>query len=534
MCIRDRRWTEKFDLQCSVDIFKVVELMKTLKPIKTRTPLDYNKLFRHCEKLSEAKLVLNDEEIFPKIVQEFSVEVLDAITPLRKDPLAQRLFTNSFFFDVLVSVLVREIVNPTFRPYITEKKHRKVIAEQMIKQVMERVDKKQCNSQYQGQLLSQIGYFEFRVEGERGQPPFEYRIDLKHYAKKPRWVPEVMKEYGIPNFIGFNSNGLFNGPRGIGKSCALLYSTIWALKNDWIVAKVPSAWDWTHRDLHLDRHPLTGLYLQYQLAREFLADFRRCNLEKIREIPVNMSLYGHYNYSGVHKDDPDPNPKLWDPERQIWSNSWEKFVDEDERYQYAEKNREMSTFIAERLQNPKTLLDIVDFGIKEKNFSIGAVYELLEQLYNLESHCVLIAVDDFNWFYRPSSYPSFRYASQKGMESSVPPYHLSLCRAFMNFDGHKIRNGIKLASTSFKKLYRHDFDIDKINFARGYEIALNSMPLDDFRRYMYHANFLKLWKEPRPSFFKTDLIYLATQGNYGETISYLDFGSFQTAQTLNQ
>jgi hypothetical protein len=37
-----------------------------------------------------------------------------------------------------------------------------------------------------------------------------------------------------------------------------------------------------------------------------------------------------------------------------------------------------------------------------------------------------------------------RYANDKGLKSRIPPYHLSLTRAFMNFDGHKIKNGFKI------------------------------------------------------------------------------------------
>lgn len=46
-----------------------------------------------------------------------------------------------------------------------------------------------------------------------------------------------------------------------------------------------------------------------------------------------------------------------------------------------------------RLPQPTTLLDIVQFGVSHPQSSVCAVAELLEQLYNLETHKVLITVD---------------------------------------------------------------------------------------------------------------------------------------------
>lgn len=70
----------------------------------------------------------------------------------------------------------------------------------------------------------------------------------------------------------------------------------------------------------------------------------------------------------------------------------------------------------------------------------------------MDSHCVLVVVDEFNYLYKESIYPSFRYANDKELDSRIPPYHLSLCRAFVNMDGHKIKNGFKLTASSVTKM----------------------------------------------------------------------------------
>jgi len=46
-------------------------------------------------------------------------------------------------------------------------------------------------------------------------------------------------------FLGFNSGCLLYGERGSGKSGVLGFASMWAHKNKWIVATVPSCYKWT-------------------------------------------------------------------------------------------------------------------------------------------------------------------------------------------------------------------------------------------------------------------------------------------------
>lgn len=43
-----------------------------------------------------------------------------------------------------------------------------------------------------------------------------------------------------------------------------------------------------------------------------------------------MSLYGKCDYTGVKDDDPEPCPRVWDPKRRVWSDSWKEFLYEPE------------------------------------------------------------------------------------------------------------------------------------------------------------------------------------------------------------
>ncbi len=64
--------------------------------------------------------------------------------------------------------------------------------------------------------------------------------------------------------------------------------------------------------------------------------------------------------------------------------------------------------------------------------------------------------------YRKSVYPSFRYSSDTKLNGTVPPYHLSVPRAFINFDGHKFKNGFTLCASTIKHYHKHVFTPDSI------------------------------------------------------------------------
>lgn len=84
-------------------------------------------------------------------------------------------------------------------------------------------------------------------------------------------------------------------------------------------------------------------------------------------------------------------------------------------------------------------------------------------------------VDDFNWFYRASEFPSLRYSDLKELNFHIPPYHMALCRLFMNLDGHQIRNGFKVVSSSVGTMIKHNFEPEKINFPDYIGVRLNGV-----------------------------------------------------------
>lgn len=69
----------------------------------------------------------------------------------------------------------------------------------------------------------------------------------------------------------------------------------------------------------------------------------------------------------------------------------------------------------------------------------------------------------------------------------MPPCHLSLCRAFMHLDGHKIKNGMKIAASTIYKLHLHTFEPRHIYVPNEYGVKVEGLPLDHFRSFCEYS-----------------------------------------------
>jgi len=154
-----------------------------------------------------------------------------------------------------------------------------------------------------------------------------------------------------------------SGDKGSGKSGVLLFATMWAHKNNWIVVNVPSAYELTQTDCKFIRHHKTSLYLQNEFAREWLEFFKNANKDLISKIRPNLKLYGKYNFSGVHEEDPDPAPNLYNKRQKTYFKDYEVFLTKDEIILNNEQDKKMEIKVSDKLQAPKTILEIVDYGI---------------------------------------------------------------------------------------------------------------------------------------------------------------------------
>jgi small subunit ribosomal protein S29 len=62
------------------------------------------------------------------------------------------------------------------------------------------------------------------------------------------------------------------------------------------------------------------LYLQLELGKELLLDFKHANEQILSDFDVDMTHYGKYDISGIRDDEPEPCPRTWDPLRKMWND----------------------------------------------------------------------------------------------------------------------------------------------------------------------------------------------------------------------
>lgn len=123
------------------------------------------------------------------------------------------------------------------------------------------------------------------------------------------------------------------------------------------------------------------------------------------------------------------------------------------------------------LPEPKTVLDILEAGLKNPAYSTCAMGEILHQIYQSD-RLILEVVDDFSWLYRRTVYRNYKYYNDSHLFGAIPPYHLAHCRFFVNLDGNKIKRGLKVVASSIGHLYKHHFDIKKIMLPVGTIIVM--------------------------------------------------------------
>ena len=94
-----------------------------------------------------------------------------------------------------------------------------------------------------------------------------------------------------------------------------------------------------------------------------------------------------------------------------------------------------------------------------------------------------MTVDCYNDFFRRSEMESFVYANHR---YRIPPAHLALVRLFLRFDGHLIRNGMKVCASSQNHYYNSKFNAKMIDFIKGYHHEVEPMKLNDMRNFIHY------------------------------------------------
>ena len=84
----------------------------------------------------------------------------------------------------------------------------------------------------------------------------------------------------------------------------LTYLSLWAYKHNWLVLNVPNGYKWTNdRNLKEVDRAYNGLFLVYEHGVEWLDQFATANAHILKDMPVDMTMYGKCDVSGVLDDD---------------------------------------------------------------------------------------------------------------------------------------------------------------------------------------------------------------------------------------
>jgi len=191
----------------------------------------------------------------------------------------------------------------------------------------------------------------------------KFTLHLSTYMDKYRyrWRPPDIRG-AVPDFKGFNSGLILNGPSGSGKSQIMAYIHLWAKENKWVILAIPKASKFTKDYSVLERH-ITGLYLQHNLVREVLIEFKIMNYQILKAAEVDIYLYGKSDMAGNRDGDPDPIPVVWDKEREVYTDSWKKFIPKVPNVDLANDYPDHHKRLYDIMAKPKNLLEIINCGI---------------------------------------------------------------------------------------------------------------------------------------------------------------------------
>lgn len=511
-----------FSLACTKECFLITNILSN-KQNNMNQKFEYARLCIEKSDQLDFEDAINDFNTYQGVFSVLSFEFRRAMMNHRSTTFVNNKLGDSFLFDSMIHILIIQLVkNTEFRFALAVPETRKQIFDSLMDQILERSVEEYTSLQDPSIWLGDIAHltFKFNKAANHGEKfvstkqEYEHKIDLKQHLNHLENLPEPLKSFGYKEMVGFNSNILLYGDKGTGKSGILNYIAAWGWQNNWILLKIPSAHRLTQEKIDFERHEETRLFLQNTLAKEVLDDLLITNKHLLEKIQFNSDLYGYIGISGTHDEEPPAVPNTFNEWTQAKLYDSDKFLYEGELQAYFNAQREWKISLKEKLPNPKNLIELIAFAEKEPLYTTAILAEVIEQLQNQETYPVLSLVDDFNYFFRRSVYPSFRYDTRE-LKSRIPPYHLSLCRLFLRMDGHKFKNGFKVVASSHSHLYKHIFTPEKINYPEGFSWKVGGLRLDEFRMAIFQYVNTNLLKENVVNENLIQQYFVESQGNWG-------------------
>jgi len=525
-------YTKDFSLMCREDGLKLAAEFSNHTLPHERKLVNYNELIHECAKDMKSpkfKELINQDEYFRTFYYDFCLDLIDIYNGIKyKDPLLRQILEAPQYFDSMITILVKELARKPIKLFILHKKSRIKIMQQFLDGLkQEIIAQKVVPTKFSDIIPSskfikvKLDYNDLKDVLKAEEIPqnlqnriYEYRIDLKHYHKfcDHLWRPEETRKSTWPRFKGFNTGALLWGPRGVGKSQIAAYLGAWAFDNNWASIMVPSGRKLVRGNEKVVQHSC-GLYMQPETAMQILTGIQRTNADLFAEIPVNLNLYGKCNLAGWHDNEGPAIIRDYDTYRESWSDYWKTLFTEEQHKIMDKEKAKYDLRLSKVLPEPKNLQEIANYGVKDQIYATACIAEILEQLYNTDKCNVMIVSDDYNEWFDASEISSFQYHYKKEYKESIPPYDIALVRMFQKFNGHLIRNGVKVAATTQTKYFNHICTPEKINFPDGYTVEVQPLALNDFRNACKYYNYT-MWSFKRFREWEVESYYTMSQGNW--------------------
>ena len=85
----------------------------------------------------------------------------------------------------------------------------------------------------------------------------------------------------------------------------------------------------------------------------------------------------------------------------------------------------------------------------------------------------------------------------------------------MKFDGHFMRNGVKVMATSHYRMFNHMVEPEHIGFGPGYHQRVKNLPLNDFRNAMIYYSLTNVYPDSYGKEWRLESAFMECQGNLG-------------------
>lgn len=544
--------TKLMGIMCKEECLKLANTFSYIKTEEERKALiDYAAIYNGTY---DFKKLVNKFEVFSLFYQEFALTLLNIINE-SKNPEYSYMMTNSDIFDSLLTVFIRSLKKNHFNLFLVTPSTRYTIFKEVLGQIhLKLANKFKFSSDdnvnkdlrisekdyypisYFDEIINafrvlkfELDYSDIKAHCEKNnynlceefskRTKVQFTLHLTDYLEncKMQWRPVDHRDI-LNQFKGFNTGALLHGEAGNGKSMTLAYLHAWAKESGWVVFGVNNPRKFTHGNFDVEWHP-SGVYVQPELAKEFLLDFKIINYNIIKNAYIDKNsaedgyIYGRHDFAGNNLDQIEPVPVLWDERRQTYTDSWKVHNSIPEEQINLKDHPDHTSSIKERLPSPKTILEIVDYGINNDRYALNALAEVIAYFMQSRKFKTIFLIDGYNEWFKPSMYDSYKYANYKKYETKVPPYDLAMCRLFMRFNGHMIKQGVKVVASTNHRFGNHEFKPEMINYPKNYSINLENLKLDDFRSAIgyYMITGFADWGYSEE---EIQNLYMITQGNW--------------------